>query len=109
MHGDSPITDEQGTGDLPVAVALDQQGQHVRFTVGEVELGPGRRRTGVRARLAGQPGSLRQLIGQGEHRRRRKLGRQALTRRQGTCSLIRRPARTADSASRKRAYASRYG
>ena len=51
MHGDGPIADEQGAGDLPVAVALDQQGQHVRFAVGKVELGPGGGRAGGRAGL----------------------------------------------------------
>ena len=66
MHGDGPIADEQGAGYLPVAVALDQQGQHVRFAVGKVELGPGGGRAGGRAGLAGQPRAPGQILGQAQ-------------------------------------------
>ena len=42
VHRDSPVTDEKGPRDLPVAVPPDQEGQDVRFAAGEVEAGPGR-------------------------------------------------------------------
>jgi len=37
VNGDRAVADEQGAGDLPVAVALDQQSEHVTLAVGEVE------------------------------------------------------------------------
>jgi hypothetical protein len=37
VNGDRAVADEQGAGDLPVAVALDQQSEHVTLAIGEVE------------------------------------------------------------------------
>ena len=56
MNGDRTVTDEQSPGDLPVAVALDQQGEHVTLTIGEVEPCTGRCGGNRRIGTTGDPG-----------------------------------------------------
>jgi hypothetical protein len=56
MNGDRTVTDEQSAGDLPVAVALDQQGEHVTLAIGEVEPSAGRRGGNQRIGTTGNPG-----------------------------------------------------
>ena len=69
MHRDGAVADEQGPGDLPVAVAPDEPGQHLGLPAGEV-VTPSSRRSGLsrpirsvreRARPAGPAG---QSVGQ---------------------------------------------
>src|SRR5271165_5957432 len=105
MHGNGPITDEQGAGDLAVDVALDQEGQHVRFAVGQVEperaaVGPAGE-TAWLVRLARRPSSLARVSSGAAGRWLARLSHAARAR--AACS--RRPARTAAPASCKRAYA----
>jgi hypothetical protein len=83
MNGDRTVTDEQGAGDLPVAVALDQQSEHVTLAIGEVEPGPGRssRRGGGywRTGPAGNPGPAGEVCGQAEGGNRVQPLRKLLT------------------------------
>jgi hypothetical protein len=73
MHSNCAFTDEKGTRDLPVAVALRQQRQHVLLAAGEVEWGiAGGCRSGRRCRCLGpadQSGPPGQVRGQAEQRR----------------------------------------
>jgi len=66
VHGDGTFADEQGAGDLPVAVPVDQPRQYFGFPVGEVEPGPGLGGACGPDRGRGQPGPAGQVLRLGE-------------------------------------------